>query len=241
MHQIEAACESAQWELAEVVSDRESGRGLERPGLATRCSRSPRTRPVASWSATCGVSAARSSTSERSLESFRDAGPGSSPSTSASTPRHRPATRWPRRHHPGRTGARAHRPRTRSGLAEVRASGRPDGPPVGQRPARPGGAHHRDAQRQHDAPGHRRPAERRGHPHVAWGSHVAPLQRSGGPGLPAPSRAAGATGPLWKTRFRRTAPIRYATGLSCKSVKPIFARHAAPGSRARDGGRPSAR
>jgi DNA invertase Pin-like site-specific DNA recombinase/peptidoglycan hydrolase-like protein with peptidoglycan-binding domain len=34
VHHIEAACESAGWELAEVVSDRESGRGLERPGLA---------------------------------------------------------------------------------------------------------------------------------------------------------------------------------------------------------------
>jgi DNA invertase Pin-like site-specific DNA recombinase len=34
VHEIEAACESAQWELNEVVTDRESGHGLERPGLA---------------------------------------------------------------------------------------------------------------------------------------------------------------------------------------------------------------
>jgi DNA invertase Pin-like site-specific DNA recombinase len=34
VHEIEDACEVAGWELAEVVTDRESGRGLERPGLA---------------------------------------------------------------------------------------------------------------------------------------------------------------------------------------------------------------
>ena len=34
VHAIEAACEHADWQLAEVVTDRESGRGLERPGLA---------------------------------------------------------------------------------------------------------------------------------------------------------------------------------------------------------------
>jgi DNA invertase Pin-like site-specific DNA recombinase len=34
VHEIEAACEHADWQLAEVVTDRESGRGLERPGLA---------------------------------------------------------------------------------------------------------------------------------------------------------------------------------------------------------------
>jgi DNA invertase Pin-like site-specific DNA recombinase/peptidoglycan hydrolase-like protein with peptidoglycan-binding domain len=34
VREIEAACERAGWELAEVVTDRESGRGLERPGLA---------------------------------------------------------------------------------------------------------------------------------------------------------------------------------------------------------------
>lgn len=34
VRQIEAACERARWELSEVVTDRESGRGLERPGLA---------------------------------------------------------------------------------------------------------------------------------------------------------------------------------------------------------------
>jgi DNA invertase Pin-like site-specific DNA recombinase/peptidoglycan hydrolase-like protein with peptidoglycan-binding domain len=33
-HQIERACEHSQWELAEVVTDRENGRALERPGLA---------------------------------------------------------------------------------------------------------------------------------------------------------------------------------------------------------------
>jgi DNA invertase Pin-like site-specific DNA recombinase/peptidoglycan hydrolase-like protein with peptidoglycan-binding domain len=33
VHEIEAACESAQWELHEVVTDRESGRALDRPGL----------------------------------------------------------------------------------------------------------------------------------------------------------------------------------------------------------------
>jgi DNA invertase Pin-like site-specific DNA recombinase len=34
VREIEEACEHAGWELAEVVTDRESGRGLERPGLA---------------------------------------------------------------------------------------------------------------------------------------------------------------------------------------------------------------
>jgi DNA invertase Pin-like site-specific DNA recombinase/peptidoglycan hydrolase-like protein with peptidoglycan-binding domain len=34
VHQIEEACQVAGWELAEVVTERESGRGLERPGLA---------------------------------------------------------------------------------------------------------------------------------------------------------------------------------------------------------------
>jgi DNA invertase Pin-like site-specific DNA recombinase len=34
IHQIEEACEVSGWELAEVVTDREAGRGLERPGLA---------------------------------------------------------------------------------------------------------------------------------------------------------------------------------------------------------------
>jgi DNA invertase Pin-like site-specific DNA recombinase len=33
VHEIEAACERSEWELAEVVTDREAGRGLERPGL----------------------------------------------------------------------------------------------------------------------------------------------------------------------------------------------------------------
>ena len=33
VHEIEAACERGGWELAEVVTDREAGRGLERPGL----------------------------------------------------------------------------------------------------------------------------------------------------------------------------------------------------------------
>jgi DNA invertase Pin-like site-specific DNA recombinase/peptidoglycan hydrolase-like protein with peptidoglycan-binding domain len=34
VHEIERACEQAGWVLAEVVTDRENGRGLERPGLA---------------------------------------------------------------------------------------------------------------------------------------------------------------------------------------------------------------
>ena len=76
--------------------------------------------------------------------------------------------------------------RTRSGLAEVARERPPDRPAVGQRPARPGRAHHRDARRQHDPAGHRRPAQRRGRPHPAWGSHVAAVERPGGARLPPP-------------------------------------------------------
>ena len=187
VHEIEAACESAQWELAEVVSDRESGRGLERPGLAYALQQ------IAEGKAR-GLVVNDLRRLSRSIvdlgalmEWFRDAGAGLVAldlGVDTSTPGgHEVAATlitlgdWERE--------RIAR-RTRSGLAEVRASGRPTGrPSVSDRPDLVA-AHHRDARGQHDPPGHRRPAQRRGRPHPARRRHVAALQRAGGPGLPAP-------------------------------------------------------
>jgi DNA invertase Pin-like site-specific DNA recombinase len=136
VHEIEAACESAQWELAEVVTDRESGRGLERPGLAYALSQ------IAEGKAR-GLVVNDLRRLSRSIvdlgalmEWFRDAGAGLVAldlGVDTSTPGgHEVAATlitlgdWERE--------RIAR-RTRSGLAEVRASGRPTGrPSVSDRP-----------------------------------------------------------------------------------------------------------
>ena len=187
VHEIEAACERAQWELAEVVTDRESGRGLERPGLAYALSQ------IAEGKAR-GLVVSDLRRLSRSIvdlgalmEWFRDAGAGLVAldlGVDTSTPGgHEVAATlitlgdWERERIARRTRSRPRRgPRQRP----------PDRPSGGQRPARPGRAHHRDARRQHDAAGHRRPAQRRGRPHPARRSHVAALERPGGPRLPPP-------------------------------------------------------
>ena len=187
VHEIEAACERAEWELAEVVTDRESGRGLERPGLAYAMEQ------IAEGKARGLVVSDLRRLSRsivdlgRLMEWFRDAGAGLVAldlGVDTSTPAgHEVAATlitlgdWERE--------RIAR-RTRSGLAEVRASRPPDRPPGGQRPPRPGRAHHRDARGEHDPAGHRRPAQRRGRAHAARRRHVATLERPGGPRLPAP-------------------------------------------------------
>jgi DNA invertase Pin-like site-specific DNA recombinase/peptidoglycan hydrolase-like protein with peptidoglycan-binding domain len=136
VREIEAACESAQWELAEVVTDRESGRGLERPGLAYALQQ------IAEGKARGLVVSdlrrlSRSTVDLGALmEWFRDAGAGLVAldlGVDTSTPGgHEVAATlitlgdWERE--------RIAR-RTRSGLAEVRASGRPTGrPSVSDRP-----------------------------------------------------------------------------------------------------------
>jgi DNA invertase Pin-like site-specific DNA recombinase len=130
VHEIEAACESAGWELVEVVTDRESGRGLERPGLAYAL------RQIAEGKAR-GLLVNDLRRLSRSIvdlgslmEWFRDAGAGLIAldlGVDTSTPGgHEVAATlitlgdWERE--------RIAR-RTRSGLAEVRASGRPTGRP----------------------------------------------------------------------------------------------------------------
>jgi DNA invertase Pin-like site-specific DNA recombinase/peptidoglycan hydrolase-like protein with peptidoglycan-binding domain len=136
VHEIEAACEHAQWELAEVVTDRESGRGLERPGLAYALSQ------IAEGKAR-GLVVNDLRRLSRSIvdlgalmEWFRDAGAGLVAldlGVDTSTPGgHEVAATlitlgdWERE--------RIAR-RTRSGLAEVKASGRPTGrPKVSDRP-----------------------------------------------------------------------------------------------------------
>jgi DNA invertase Pin-like site-specific DNA recombinase len=136
VHDIEAACENARWELAEVVTDRESGRGLERPGLAYAL------RQIAEGKAR-GLVVSDLRRLSRSIvdlgalmEWFRDAGAGLVAldlDVDTSTPGgHEVAATlitlgdWERE--------RIAR-RTRSGLAEVRASGRPTGrPSVSDRP-----------------------------------------------------------------------------------------------------------
>ena len=127
VHEIEAACEHAQWELAEVVTDRESGRGLERPGLAYALSQ------IAEGKAR-GLVVNDLRRLSRSIvdlgalmEWFRDAGAGSSPSTWASTPRPPAAMRWPRRSSRSATGsASASRDaRARASPRCARAAARP--------------------------------------------------------------------------------------------------------------------
>jgi DNA invertase Pin-like site-specific DNA recombinase len=136
VHEIEAACESAHWELSEVVTDRESGRGLERPGLAYALSQ------IAEGRAR-GLVVSDLRRLSRSIvdlgalmEWFRDADAGLIAldlGVDTSTPAgHEVAATlitlgdWERQ--------RIAR-RTRSGLAEVRASGRPTGrPKVSDRP-----------------------------------------------------------------------------------------------------------
>jgi DNA invertase Pin-like site-specific DNA recombinase/peptidoglycan hydrolase-like protein with peptidoglycan-binding domain len=136
VHEIEAACQSARWELSEVVTDRESGRGLERPGLAYALGQ------IAEGKAR-GLVVSDLRRLSRSIvdlgalmEWFRDAEAGLVAldlDVDTSTPAgHEVAATlitlgdWERE--------RIAR-RTRSGLAEVRASGRPTGrPSVSDRP-----------------------------------------------------------------------------------------------------------
>jgi DNA invertase Pin-like site-specific DNA recombinase len=136
VREIEAACESARWELAEVVTDRESGRGLERPGLAYALSQ------IAEGKAR-GLVVNDLRRLSRSIvdlgalmQWFRDAGAGLVAldlGVDTSTPGGYEVAAtlitlgdWERE--------RIAR-RTRSGLAEVRASGRPTGrPSVSDRP-----------------------------------------------------------------------------------------------------------
>lgn len=136
VREIEAACERASWELAEVVTDRESGRGLERPGLAYAMEQ------IAEGKARGLVVSDLRRLSRsivdlgRLMEWFRDAGAGLVAldlGVDTSTPAgHEVAATlitlgdW--------ESERIAR-RTRSGLAEVRAAGRPAGrPAVGDRP-----------------------------------------------------------------------------------------------------------
>jgi DNA invertase Pin-like site-specific DNA recombinase len=136
VRQVEDACERAAWELVEVVTDRESGRGLERPGLAYALQQ------IAEGNAR-GLVVSDLRRLSRSIvdlgalmEWFRDAGAGLVAldlGVDTSTPGgHEVAATlitlgdWERE--------RIAR-RTRSGLAEVRASGRPTGrPAVSDRP-----------------------------------------------------------------------------------------------------------
>jgi DNA invertase Pin-like site-specific DNA recombinase len=136
VHAIEAACEHAQWELVEVVTDRESGRGLERPGLAYALGQ------IAEGKAR-GLVVNDLRRLSRSIvdlgalmEWFRDAGAGLVAldlGVDTSTPGGLEVAAtlitlgdWERE--------RIAR-RTRSGLAEVRAKGRPTGrPKVSDRP-----------------------------------------------------------------------------------------------------------
>jgi DNA invertase Pin-like site-specific DNA recombinase len=136
VHRIEAACESARWELSEVVSDRESGRGLERPGLAYALGQ------IAAGSAR-GLVVSDLRRLSRSIvdlgalmEWFRDAGAALvaldlNVDTSTPAGYEVAATLIALGDWEHERIAR----RTRSGLAEVRASGRPTGrPKVSDRP-----------------------------------------------------------------------------------------------------------
>jgi DNA invertase Pin-like site-specific DNA recombinase len=136
VREIEDACDRAAWELVEVVTDRESGRGLERPGLAYALQQ------IAESKAR-GLVVSDLRRLSRSIvdlgalvEWFRDAGAGLvglDLGVDTSTPGGRDVAAtlitlgdWERE--------RIAR-RTRSGLAEVRASGRPTGrPAVSDRP-----------------------------------------------------------------------------------------------------------
>jgi DNA invertase Pin-like site-specific DNA recombinase len=136
VHEIEAACHSARWELSEVVTDRESGRGLERPGLAYALSQ------IAAGKAR-GLVVSDLRRLSRSIvdlgalmQWFRDAGAGLVALDLGID------TSTPEGHEMAATlitlGDWEHERiarRTRSGLAEVRASGRPTGrPKVSDRP-----------------------------------------------------------------------------------------------------------
>jgi DNA invertase Pin-like site-specific DNA recombinase len=131
VREIEEACESAAWKLAEIVSDRDSGRGLERPGLAYALQQ------IADGKAR-GLVVSDLRRLTRSIvdlgalmEWFRDAQAGLVAldlDVDTSTPAGREVAAtlitlgdWERE--------RIAR-RTRSGLAEVRASGRPTGRPA---------------------------------------------------------------------------------------------------------------
>ena len=127
VHEIEAACESAQWELAEVVTDRESGRGLERPGLAYALSQ------IAEGKAR-GLVVNDLRRLSRSIvdlgalmEWFRDAGAGLVAldlGVDTSTPA---AMRWPRRSSRSATGSASASPdaRARASPRSARAGARP--------------------------------------------------------------------------------------------------------------------
>jgi DNA invertase Pin-like site-specific DNA recombinase len=136
VREIEEACERAAWELAEVVTDRESGRGLERPGLAYAL------KQIADGKAR-GLVVSDLRRLSRSIvdlgalmEWFRDARAGLVAldlDVDTSTPAGQEVAAtlitlgdWERERIAKRT---------RSGLAEVRASGRPTGrPAVSDRP-----------------------------------------------------------------------------------------------------------
>jgi DNA invertase Pin-like site-specific DNA recombinase/peptidoglycan hydrolase-like protein with peptidoglycan-binding domain len=136
VHAIEAACEHAGWELAEVVTDRDSGRGLERPGLAYALNQ------IAEGKAR-GLVVSDLRRLSRSIvdlgalmEWFRDARAGLIALDLGVD------TSTPEGHEVSATlitlGDWEHERiarRTRSGLAEVRAGGRPTGrPKVSDRP-----------------------------------------------------------------------------------------------------------
>ena len=136
VREIEAACERASWDLAEVVTDRESGRGLERPGLAYAMEQ------IAEGKARGLVVSDLRRLSRsivdlgRLMEWFRDAGAGLialdlGVDTSTPAGQEVAATLITLGDLESERIAR----RTRSGLAEVRAAGRPTGrPAVGDRP-----------------------------------------------------------------------------------------------------------
>ncbi len=136
VREIEAACERASWELAEVVTDRESGRGLERPGLAYAMEQ------IAEGKARGLVVSDLRRLSRsivdlgRLMEWFRDAGAGLialdlGVDTSTPAGQEVAATLITLGDWESERIAR----RTRSGMAEVRAAGRPAGrPAVGDRP-----------------------------------------------------------------------------------------------------------
>ena len=136
VREIEAACERASWELAEVVTDRESGRGLERPGLAYAMEQ------IAAGKARGLVVSDLRRLSRsivdlgRLMEWFREAGAGLialdlGVDTSTPAGQEVAATLITLGDWESERIAR----RTRSGLAEVRAAGRPAGrPAVGDRP-----------------------------------------------------------------------------------------------------------
>ena len=224
--QIEAACERAGWELAEVVTDRESGRGLERPGLAYALEQ------IAEGKAR-GLVVSDLRRLSRSIvdlgalmEWFRDAGAGLVAldlGVDTSTPAgHEVAATlitlgdWERE--------RIAR-RTRSGLAEVKASGRPTGrPTVSDRPDLVERiTAMRGANMTLQAIADQLNAE--GVPTLRGRSDVAAVERAGGARAIAARapRTRATSSPLWKTGCRRTRQSVTQRGRSCKSGKRIFA------------------